>query len=106
LAPKTRIASAFGALAQRVHQFQFEVQRGLDAPGPAHRFGEPPRRPAGPVDDAETARDARFAGVGRVRLVVEFAVEHQRQLQQALVAAAEERQGAMRGNRQERFRVG
>jgi hypothetical protein len=55
----------FGALAQRVHQFQFEVQRGLDSPGPAHRFGSHlVGRPA-LVDDAEASRDARFAGVGR-----------------------------------------
>jgi hypothetical protein len=39
-------------------------------------------------------------------LLVKLAVEHQRQLQHALVAAAEERQRAMRGDREDRFRVG
>jgi hypothetical protein len=73
-----------GALAQRVHQFQFEVQRDLDAPGPAHRVGEPfVGRPA-TVDDAGVQRDARLAGVGAGRFFLELAVEDQSQLQHAL----------------------
>ena len=90
-----------GAFAQLVHQFEFEVGENLDLPGPAHGVGQPFVGRAALRLDAETDGDALLAGVWRAGLDgfrVEFGVEHQRHLQHAFVAAAQQGQGAVRGH--------
>ena len=88
----------FGAFAQGREQLQFEMQRELDPPGPAHRFAQPAIGRAAVVANAETARDARFARVRcrRCAAIGRVAVEAQREPQDAFVASAQHRQRPMR----------
>jgi hypothetical protein len=107
LAPKTRIASAsarsrsaFISSSSRCSETLIrQVQRTVSA---SHLSAG---RPWSTMPKRRAMRASQGLGVPRSG-PSEFAVEDQRQLQQALVAAAEERQGAMRGDRQDRFRVG
>jgi hypothetical protein len=88
-----------GALAQLVHQLEFEVGVDLHLPGPAHGVGQPfVGRPVLGLD-AETDGDALLAGVGAgLDGLVKFGIEHQRDVEHAFIAAAEQRQGAVRGH--------
>ena len=96
-----------GALAQGVHQVEFEVHEDLDAPGPAHGVGQPLVGRTTLVGDAEMFGDARFAGVVADRLVglIEFGIQHQCDLQRAFVAPAEESERAVRRYSADRLRV-
>ena len=82
-----------GALAELAEELEFEVQRDLDAPGPAHRLAQPGVGRAALVLDAEVAGDAPLAGVGAGRAAVGgVGVEGQLQAQETFVAAAEQGQ--------------
>ena len=53
-----------GLFAQAAHQLGFQVQRNLDAPGPAHDIAQPfVGRPV-LVDDAGMAGNQVLAGIG------------------------------------------
>ncbi len=96
-----------GLFAQRSHQLGFEVHEHLDAPGPAHRIGQPFIRRAALVRDTEARGDAAFAGVMRripFRLFF-FAVEAQDHHQHFFAAAAEQGQCAVRGDGAQGFRI-
>ncbi|OQA33318.1 MAG: hypothetical protein BWY57_01320 [Betaproteobacteria bacterium ADurb.Bin341] len=69
----------------------------LDFPGPAHRVGEPFVGRATLVADAETGGNAVFTGIltGLDVGFVQFAIEHQRHIQEAFVAATQQGEGAM-----------
>ncbi len=86
-----------GALAQGVHQLQFEVQRQLDHPGPARGLQQPAIGGAALVANAEACRHHAFAG-RCARRVFQFGCGLDGEAQHAFVAAAQQRQRAVRGD--------
>ena len=101
LRPNTRIASASASSRSRLLDLGLELRQQLDLPGPPHRRGEPGIRGAAPVDDAGARGDAPFGfrrtgrGIG-VR-------QHDRETKDAFVAAAEQRQHAVRRETSQRL---
>ncbi|KCB33957.1 hypothetical protein L543_2294 [Bordetella hinzii L60] len=90
----------FGVFAQAPEEFALEGREQLDAPGPAADLAQPARARRGiqreqVVAQLQKAGDARHAGVGRLGL--EFFLQAHAQFQHALLAAAHERQHAVRG---------
>jgi hypothetical protein len=86
-----------GALAQLVHQLEFEVQRQLNHPGPARGFQQPFVRRAALVADAAVRRHHGYAGRGLGR-IAQLGFGLQRQAQDVLVAPAQQGQCAVRGD--------
>jgi hypothetical protein len=70
VAPEDADGFFLGLLAQLAEELEFEVQRDLDAPGPAHGLAQPGVGRAALVLDAEVAGDAPLAGVGAGRAAV------------------------------------
>ena len=89
-----------GALAQFIDQFEFEVGIDLDLPGPAHGVLQPFVGRAILRLDAEAGGDALFARArsGLDGVFVEFGIEHQRDVEEAFVAPAQQGQRAVRGH--------
>ena len=89
-----------GALAQFVDQFEFEVGVNLDLPRPAHGVGQPFVGRAVLRLDAVAGGDALLAGVGARfhGVVVQFGIEHQRDVEETFVAPAQQGQRAVRGH--------
>ena len=83
------------------------MHEGLDAPGPAHRVGQPLVGGAVLLRDADAVRDAQFAGVQRrvPRRLFFLAVQTQLHVQQLLAAATKHRQRAVRRNRVDGFGI-
>ncbi|CPL31136.1 Uncharacterised protein [Bordetella pertussis] len=96
----------FGAFAQAAEQFAFECRQQLDAPRPAAYLPQPARARRGvqgeqAVAQLEKRGDAHHAGVGRLGLEVGF--QAHAQFQHALLAAAHQRQDAVRRQRAQRL---
>ena len=92
-----------GHLTYTAEQLGFQVGVEFDLPGPAHYLAEPVVGGAAIVTPARHLGDHRFAGV---RLgTFQFFGQHHGNVQHALVAATEQRQGTVAGNVLERFLV-
>ena len=91
----------FRLLAQLLFDLAFEVRQQLDLPGPAHGLGQPRVGGATGVAHAGATGDApfRFARARGATLVG----ERQREPQDAFLAAAQQREHAVRGNLLHRF---
>src|SRR5690606_23113430 len=82
-----------GLVAQLAEQVGFQVGVELDLPGPAHYFAQPLVGGATAIVDAEALADHRLTRVHAARRLV---TDLERDTQNALVAAAEDCQGAVR----------
>ncbi|EGY01038.1 hypothetical protein AZA_29053 [Nitrospirillum viridazoti Y2] len=90
-------------VAHRAHQVQFQMQGDLGAPGPAAGVQQPAVGGPAPVLDAESVGDRRLAGV---LLAGGGVLAHLHgQVQDAAGAAAEQGQGAVRGQVGQRLRL-
>lgn len=82
-----------GAVAELAEQVGFQVGIELDLPGPAHHLGQPLVGGAALVGQAEALGDHDLAWVQGAR---RFLADLQRGAEDAFVASAEDRQGAVR----------
>ena len=93
IAGEYRDRLVFGLVAQLAEQVGFQTGVKLDLPGPAHHFAEPLVGGAAAVGDAEALADHAFA---RVHAARRFIADLQADAEDAFVAAAENRQRAVR----------
>ncbi len=97
-----------GTLAQRDEHLRLQLQRNLELPGPAHGVAQPGVGGPALVAHAVARGDADLAGMCRGRCLLrrcQLLRQFQRDTQDVLGAAAEQRQRAMRGHRSERLAV-
>src|SRR6185437_1209984 len=110
LRAKTRMASS-SALSRSSQQLAFELPGKLHLPRPASGLQQPCIGRPSAVCDIEARGDPALAGIerlgrrARLRSRLELIAELQGELQDLLLAAAEERQRAMRRNGPERLLI-
>ena len=85
----------FGGFAQLAEQFGFQMAKQLDPPGPAHNLVEPAISRAALIDDANGLSHQCLTGMHGARRRFSVA-QFQGDAQHALVAAAQNRQRAVR----------